>query len=379
MNRGARPRVDALDYTRFVAAMAVVFYHYLAHGQPGITATPLAGVATYGYLGVDVFFLLSGFVIAMSGHGRTAREFAAARLTRLYPAFWVSLLLTTLVLTVWGDRIGRSVTVGQVLANATMAPELFDSAPVDVVYWTLLYELKFYVLVIFLLALGQGRRLGTLMAWWAIGMFGLMIAAPRLAAETVYAGGFYSYFATGAVIADVRRRGRWTPVHVAALFCGAALMTARAQRDPGPVGVFDVDVSAGASLLFVGVLILFFLAVTHPRAAATRLPLAAGVGSLTYPLYLLHWGIGSVAMSFVISDGNRWIVYPAVIVGMLGLSAAVHRIGSWSGWRALFRVMVRLPPAHKEDRPPLGPAGPSHAIAGAARADTSETASSSAY
>src|SRR2546427_494309 len=83
-------RVEALDLLRLVAVLAVVLYHFGFWGPAagGMPAMPwLAPVAKYGFLGVPVFFIISGFVIAYSAEGRTAAGFAIARFSRIYPTF----------------------------------------------------------------------------------------------------------------------------------------------------------------------------------------------------------------------------------------------------------------------------------------------------
>jgi len=100
----AHERVYELDLLRFMAAFSVVMFHYSfrgAAGKPGNTFTtfnyaPLAGAARYGYLGVNLFFLISGFVILMSANGSSPRRFFISRFVRLYPAYWVCCSITFL-------------------------------------------------------------------------------------------------------------------------------------------------------------------------------------------------------------------------------------------------------------------------------------------
>src|SRR5688500_9728869 len=86
-------RLPGIDLLRIVAALWVLFFHYLylfpANGRlPGaLAADPVQGVAAHGYLGVELFFVISGFVITLSAEGRTRAEFAVARAIRLWPAF----------------------------------------------------------------------------------------------------------------------------------------------------------------------------------------------------------------------------------------------------------------------------------------------------
>lgn len=81
-------RVEIIDYLRLFAAVSVVAFHYLYDGivdgyVDGIRLTPLADVVRYGELGVDLFFMISGYVILASVAGKTARQFAVGRALRL--------------------------------------------------------------------------------------------------------------------------------------------------------------------------------------------------------------------------------------------------------------------------------------------------------
>lgn len=107
-----RRRVEIVDYYRLFAALSVVAFHYLYNGinngkVDSIEHEPIAEIARWGYLGVDLFFVISGYVIIASVDGKDARRFAVGRALRLYPAFWVALIITTLfALVLGGERMG---------------------------------------------------------------------------------------------------------------------------------------------------------------------------------------------------------------------------------------------------------------------------------
>src|SRR5881394_93905 len=96
-------RLYEVDLLRFFAAMSVLLFHYCFRGYAadGMSVMPyptLAPVAKYGYLGVDLFFMISGFVILMSVSSGSLRDFFVSRVVRLYPAFWVCCTITFLTI-----------------------------------------------------------------------------------------------------------------------------------------------------------------------------------------------------------------------------------------------------------------------------------------
>ncbi|MFE1575922.1 acyltransferase family protein [Streptomyces fradiae] len=150
---GRPPRLAALDGLRLLAALMVVLYHYvgLGHGWSTSSRTLFPEVfpfAAYGWLGVQLFFLISGFVICMSCWGRSLGDFFTSRVVRLYPAYWFCVLATTAVLVLVPGGYVR-LAWPDVLTNLTMVQAFLGVKPVDPVYWTLFAELRFYLLFAF--------------------------------------------------------------------------------------------------------------------------------------------------------------------------------------------------------------------------------------
>ena len=93
-------RFHILDASRFFAAISVVLFHFLFLSWSGnhtnsISFHVIGEFFKYGYLGVQFFFLISGFVIFMSIQRGGVIDFLASRAARLYPAYWFSVLLTS--------------------------------------------------------------------------------------------------------------------------------------------------------------------------------------------------------------------------------------------------------------------------------------------
>ena len=107
------PRLRVLDGLRLVAALSVMAYHYTARtsnawdGDVRAVWPGVGRLTQYGYLRVNLFFLISGFVILMTAWGRTVETFAVSRVTRLFPAYWVGVALTACCCWCSGHRASR--------------------------------------------------------------------------------------------------------------------------------------------------------------------------------------------------------------------------------------------------------------------------------
>lgn len=101
-------RLYQIDLFRFIAALMVVLFHYTFRGfivNSSIVAFPFLGfIFKYGYLGVDLFFMISGFVIYMSIENSSLLNFLKSRIVRLYPAFWICVSITALFIYLFMGR-----------------------------------------------------------------------------------------------------------------------------------------------------------------------------------------------------------------------------------------------------------------------------------
>ena len=141
-------RFRELDGFRGLAAITVVIYHL---GVPATENYPRTAPSPYdiplGELGVQLFFIISGFVILLSAiKSGSALKFAVSRFSRIYPTYWFALAVSALVYFIYGNP-GRHITIPQTLINTTMLQRFLRVDNVDQVYWTLAVELQFYVMV----------------------------------------------------------------------------------------------------------------------------------------------------------------------------------------------------------------------------------------
>src|SRR3569833_4223108 len=130
----APARLRELDVLRFVAAAAVMLHHFTgvpAPEWPGGSARrsfpELGPVTRYGFLGVELFFLISGFVILLSAWGRKPGDFVVSRIVRLFPAYWVGVLLSLGAYLAFGSWVSfgpkTAGPLARFLPNQTMLQE----------------------------------------------------------------------------------------------------------------------------------------------------------------------------------------------------------------------------------------------------------------
>ncbi|MBX3479453.1 MAG: acyltransferase [Caulobacter sp.] len=314
-------RLDWLDYSRLLAALSVVGFHYLAMGPkfgkmgPNTDFGLIGDIAEYGYLGVDFFFMISGFVILRSAAGRTADRFAVGRFVRLWPTFLLCLTLTALVM----SAFGHAPEPMRILANLTMVPAYVGASPLDGAYWSLAYELIFYAAVFLVLIFGQGHRLPGIVVAWVAAQAIFAILGYR---EALLLGGYFTLFAGGAVLALIHRDG-WSWSLGAALLATVILaMLGAYERAVGIAGsAMKGEIVPVFAAVLVGIGFVPFLVFMRRNPV---LPLAGLFGGVTYPLYLLH---GRIAFTVLTGLPMPRVWGMVLVFGLiLALAVAVHLV-----------------------------------------------------
>jgi peptidoglycan/LPS O-acetylase OafA/YrhL len=329
-------RLAALDGLRLVCALAVAGYHFGDSWRldgvhpPAYFLPDAAPVLIYGFLGVEVFFLISGFVICMSGWGQTVRGFAASRVARLYPAFWAGVLATAVVVAVLPVTGGLPVSgvpgVRTIVVNLSMLAEPLNTPLVDTVYWTLWVELRFYLIVACLVGAGlTERRLRLFGTGWLIAAV-VMPAFPGAPLETLVMPDFAPYFIAGMTMFLLRRSGSDWRLWVLLAGCWLVSLQRVELRALDLKPGFAVPVWPAMVLLTLayGVLLAIALGVTD-RLDWRWLGTA---GALTYPFYLLHQRIGySVIRTAHARTGlPAWVLIAGAVVALLVAAWLVHRL-----------------------------------------------------
>lgn len=323
----SKGRYAALDGLRFVAALAVMLFHYAAStdrwGQSfRDLSAPLFGVAKFGYFGVDLFFVISGFVILMSAWGRPLGVFVASRTARLYPAYWFAVLFTGFLLLVTAPQ---DVTMKQILVNLTMGQSAFGVEHVDGVYWTLWIELHFYLMMGAFLLVGITRnRILVFCGLWPI-VASLAEASDAHLLSTFLQPTYAPLFAGGMLIyllsLDRRSLITW-------LLLGANILWAIPTAGSDAADAIARLTGSGMNdLVMIVVIVSCFLAVmgvtlTPVRRTSWKWLTVAGL--LTYPLYLIHEELGWTIISALAPHLPWALTLATAILVSIALAVAVH-------------------------------------------------------
>lgn len=323
----AKSQIQSLQVFRGFAALAVVAHHAALSTEAFVGAMPpaISALFVYGLLGVDFFFVLSGFII-MYAHFNdertetTVKRYALKRLTRIYPAYWpVGLGLLALYAALPGlSAGGRDYSL---MSSLLLVPA--NAAPALSVAWTLVHELMFYG--VFLLFFVSRRWLvGGLVAWALVIVVAQQFFAPS---------GWLRYplsplnieFMLGVGAAWlVRSRALQSQGRATALVGTSVAFAALWLMGPEKAIEFRLLFAAGLALFIVGFAV-------HEQAVALRWPMWLLVlGNASYSIYLVHNPLLSITQRVA---GRLALTWPAAMVWGVVLSVV-------AGW-VYFRVVER--------------------------------------
>ena len=344
-NRGIQ-YIPAIDGLRAVAVIAVMFYHLGFTWIPG------------GFLGVDLFFVISGYVITrllldsigQSG-GLDLRGFYIARARRLLPALIFMLVSTTIAIGIWApDTIKRLLIDTPFSLTGTMNwwlvahhQDYFDTIgrpPLLQHTWSLAVEAQFYLL-------------WPLILYFILKQFGkrhIPLASLLIAAASGIALLFVSFSLDASNASKVSHVYFGTDTHSIGLFLGAALAVSWIpQNFTKTVSRKAQDFIDGVGFIgFIGIIAAFLLidetqptlykiafplaglcgaaiimSVVHPAsrfAPVLQNPIFLWIGERSYAIYLWHWVIFQVTRPSVDLAGKEWALYSLRILIVLALS-----------------------------------------------------------
>lgn len=283
-------RFENIEALRALAVVAVMLFHYTAAYAPEyLNFTQAAWPASHGYIGVELFFVISGYCIYMTAERcRSLALFWARRFSRLQPAFMASIALTFCIVTYF-HLPDRQVDLTAAIANMFWLPMFRVAPPVDGVYWSLMVELKLYFF--FGLVFFAVRKRGDPLAWWTV----LCLAGAILRNLDVTMNG-------GQITRATFSFGTFVFPYSGFFMLG--MLFYRWQSTPLWLKLLAVPAYAlcciGATESTTGRLLMFALLplckfMLDWKSLRVPRPVVF-IGFISYPLYLLHNNIGVVVI-----------------------------------------------------------------------------------
>ena len=348
--------IPALDGLRGIAIILVLFHHLTIHRPTSGIDEWIASVPLFGWSGVDVFFVLSGFLItgilidARGGH-RYFTNFYARRTLRIFPLYYLVVFLALAILPML-PRL-HEVIVGPYpipprwpywtyLTNFSVADRGFIHGWLDVA-WSLAIEEQFYVLWAPLVFLSPPRLLWLICAAIIVmEPIARNIAVSRAADTTaVYVQTWFRLdgLATGALLAWLVRRdwlptlAKWAPTVAIAGFVGIVLVVIDGgdawwwQPAMQRVGYSLIAITSGSLLVMA----------LQPQGVWTRMMSTGWLrafGKYSYCLYLIHLPVMRVVREYVFDPGDYAVLAPWIGQALFYVVATAPAFGlAWLSWR----------------------------------------------
>jgi peptidoglycan/LPS O-acetylase OafA/YrhL len=369
VKRVNQSHVLGIDALRFAAAMMVVWFHfgYLMGVLPNGTAANasrhlLAFPEVYdwsyfGWVGVEIFFVISGFVIAFSAQKATSFSFFAGRVVRLAPGVWICSTITLLTVLALGDA-----DTAQLLRGYRHSMGFFPWGPwIDGAFWTLILEISFYLCVFVIVSLKRFDLVGAFAVVMGCCSTAFVVLRALLQAHAINQPALQAlleksshatdllllhhgvYFALGVLLwKQLMQKASARNLCWIAVFAGAGCLEVAVQASGAEILGWRSNVLVVCAVWCAGVLGVVlsvrFNAQLH-RAPQWVLRAMKSIGLMTFPLYLLHMIFGATIMGRLVMLGlSRWA---ALAAGMAIILLAVFVISTWIE-PALQRLVKRV-------------------------------------
>lgn len=277
-------RLIELDILRGIAIIFIVLFHYTdsfnrLYGHP----IDLKLYFPWGYLGVQLFFILSGFSIRHSlKNSQNPFRFAINRFSRLYPSYWVSITLIFFVMQK-SPLLGRQISFNQFLINFTMIQHWLGVPDVDGAYWVLPVFIVFYAFIFIILFMRKFTLIKLISFIWIV--LGITIWKLPIAYQSTFQSFFlflkYSHlFVAGIMFHDIFSRQANASSHWLIFFSLISQVILFTPME---------------SLVVVFFYLIMYLFVFN-RLRLSRLKVFSNLGIISYQIYLIHQNIGYAIM-----------------------------------------------------------------------------------
>lgn len=323
-----KTRIYEIDALRGFACLMVVFNHYGVYGQ-------MSGLGlNVGCVGVDLFFIISGFVISLTiEQDFSWKHFLINRFSRLFPSYWFCLILSAFAIVLSYPYIDEPAPTSDFyetfLANTTMFQFYLNYPNIDGSYWTLIIELLFYAFIFIFLLLKKKHLIEIIGGIFLLFPLCLIIFYKEIVAnEPVYYYisktpllPYFPLFYSGIIFYKLKFEKkdnvRWGMIVLC--FILQLLMFDKFYSN-GP----ELSITQYSCTLFV--IYVCFVLYIHNKLSFIVNKYTVWLGGISYCLYLIHQSIGvRIILPFLHYHLhiNFWVAFVISFLAVLGLAYGV--------------------------------------------------------
>lgn len=336
-------RLRYMDGCRAICVILVVLFHYTyvfveKYAPDGITTWKTGS----GGVGVSLFFVISGFVILMTLGKKNFKGFVVSRISRLYPAYILSVVITSIAIIFIGDWY-KEVELDNFLKNLTMFQYYLGGSDIDGVYWSLRVEVAFYAGIAILFYYLPLRYFWSIVAFLTlisclINYFAQVNTLPVILdyARKLLIFEFIPYFALGLLL--YTKSGNDNIVYCQSnnnllqfVIAVAAVTDLLINKDLNK-SIFVISM--------VGVLHAFSHGKLDVLKSIIESKFLVYIGRLSYSIYLLHQVIGYLLLKLLLNNGIHF--YGALAITMLLVLILSHAVFVFAENKASYIVRKKL-------------------------------------
>lgn len=278
-------RFVVIDGLRGVAAVIVMLFHYLFmfHDQFGYNIDPIIQFR-YGFYGVQLFFMISGFVVYFSIiNSRSIGDFILKRFIRLFPTYWLCLVITYMFVSAYSLSEESSPNLKDAIINLSMLQGIFNIKHIDPSYWSLQIELFFYFVIILIFLFKLHDYMGFVLVTWLalIFFYNFIFKIPGLG--LLFNLQYGMYFIAGIGFYNITRKN----VHI--IFNYSIILASLI------LGLAVQSNSDGFWWCIPSIYVVFLLSINNGLNFLNN-SFILFLGKISYPLYLIHQSIGYVIL-----------------------------------------------------------------------------------
>lgn len=305
-----KPKMASIEAARGIAALCVVFMHAanLMNVEHFSRHVGMGRIFDFGYVGVDFFFVLSGFIITYIhfheiGRINTIPRYLWRRFSRIYPIFWIILILAIAATSLARFSTGRPIDFGIGLSDIFSTVLLLMTSDGEPKYigpaWTLRYEVLFYLAFCILLA---NTRIGTLLfATWAAIVVGNALGIIHLLLPFNLSNAHCFEFLIGVLVGVAARRYTLHTSRKILLVSLLLFIAATAFEVYGPLPRHSPE---GRLVLGLASALILSALVGLERLQSICTPnWMARIGSASYSIYLGHILLISIFYMLLLKAG----------------------------------------------------------------------------